>query len=250
MINKNDAVILLTACINPNGMDYTVVQDPIIRRKQYCEALNYYLTKHDFKIVFVENSLYDMSLLYSDEISKGSMEYLTFDGNRYNKELGKGYGEAKIIEYAFKNSEFIKQATCVIKITGRIIVKNLNTLWSLIRNKVDNRQDFVALSLYRDLIFADSQIFFANHSFYLKFLAHKDEINDSKNVFFEHILVSVLKAMLKNNLKVIDFPVAVRLDGFAGSTGIKYSSSIKSYFINSLKKILKHIIIIHKLKKY
>ena len=40
----DDIVLLLTACINPNGMSYTVVQDIELRKKQYRESLSFYLT--------------------------------------------------------------------------------------------------------------------------------------------------------------------------------------------------------------
>ena len=55
-INRKNITLLLTACINPNGMSYTVLQDPNERKIQYEEALNYYLTKTKCKIVFVENT--------------------------------------------------------------------------------------------------------------------------------------------------------------------------------------------------
>lgn len=35
----DDIVLLLTACINPNGMSYTVVQDIELRKKQYRERV-------------------------------------------------------------------------------------------------------------------------------------------------------------------------------------------------------------------
>ena len=52
----DDVVLLLTACINPNGMLYTTIQDTELRKKHYIESLFFYLTKTQYKIVFVENS--------------------------------------------------------------------------------------------------------------------------------------------------------------------------------------------------
>ena len=43
MSNSHRIVILLTACVNPNGMSKTVLQDVELRRKQYVNALNFYL---------------------------------------------------------------------------------------------------------------------------------------------------------------------------------------------------------------
>ena len=49
----DDIVLLLTACINPNGMSYTVVQDIELRKKQYRESLSFYLTHTKYKIVLL-----------------------------------------------------------------------------------------------------------------------------------------------------------------------------------------------------
>lgn len=53
-------ILLLTACINPDGMPFTCLADVGVRKKQYIEALNFYLKNTTRKIVFVENSGTDM----------------------------------------------------------------------------------------------------------------------------------------------------------------------------------------------
>ena len=54
-------ILLLTACINPDGMPFTCLADVGVRKKQYIEALNFYLKNTTRKIVFVENSGTDIS---------------------------------------------------------------------------------------------------------------------------------------------------------------------------------------------
>ena len=61
MSNSHRIVILLTACVNPNGMSKTVLQDVELRRKQYVNALNFYLQETSLPICFVENTGFDMS---------------------------------------------------------------------------------------------------------------------------------------------------------------------------------------------
>lgn len=56
-------ILLLTACINPDGMPFTCLADVGVRKKQYIEALNFYLKNTTRKIVFVENSGTDISHL-------------------------------------------------------------------------------------------------------------------------------------------------------------------------------------------
>ena len=120
-------ILLLTACINPNGMTMTALSDKEERREQYVKAINYYLKNTKFPIVFTENSGTDISTLFENAIKSGRLEYLSFDGN-HAKERGKGYGECEIIQYALKNSTTIQSAKDkrIAKITGRLIIKNIN----------------------------------------------------------------------------------------------------------------------------
>lgn len=126
--NNEIAVILMTACVCPNGTAYTVLQDSSIRKSQYLEAIDYYLQNTDFKIVFCENSGVDLWDEISSEKKHARLEYITFNGNDYNKEFGKGYGESKIILHAILNSRFLKSASYIIKITGRVKVLNINDI--------------------------------------------------------------------------------------------------------------------------
>ena len=57
----NKYVIVLTACINPGKMIHTSLTDVDIRRRQYEDALEFYLLQTDYPIVFVENSGTDIS---------------------------------------------------------------------------------------------------------------------------------------------------------------------------------------------
>ena len=101
MSNSHRIVVLLTACVNPNGMSKTVLQD--------VNALNFYLQETSLPICFVENTGFDMSCEFHSYIDSGRLEYLCFKGNNYDKSLGKGYGEAVIILYATENSVFFKK---------------------------------------------------------------------------------------------------------------------------------------------
>lgn len=42
-------ILLLTACINPDGMPFTCLADVGVRKKQYIEALNF-SQKYSYKI--------------------------------------------------------------------------------------------------------------------------------------------------------------------------------------------------------
>ena len=122
-------ILLLTGCINPNGMAYTTLSDQEERKNQYISAIRYYLSKTKYPIVFVENSDTDISYLFRSEITSGRMECMSFFGNQ-NKNLGKGYGECEIIQFALNNSRLINSDMDqrIAKITGRLIVKNISAI--------------------------------------------------------------------------------------------------------------------------
>ena len=206
-------IILLTGCINPNGMAFTSLNNIEERQKQYIDAIQFYLSNTSCPIVFCENSNTDIQPYI--ENTKDRLEILTFSGNQ-NKQRGKGYGEAEIIEYALLHSTFIQADCVIIKITGRLIVNNIN---QIIRS-LSCKHDFVTCLFHSDLTFADSRIFCATVSFFREFLNNKVRINDSENVFFEHILASTVLASVIHFVPYSEEPL---ITGISGSTGKQYS---------------------------
>lgn len=122
---NQDLVILLTATITPNSYSKLRITDPGIRKFQYLEALNFYIQNTSFKMVFTENS---GDLLDGFPILPERIEYLTFKSEPIKPDRGKAYKELELIDYAIKNSKFIKEAKAIAKITGRLKVLNFNSL--------------------------------------------------------------------------------------------------------------------------
>lgn len=177
--------ILLSACINPNGMSFTQLQDSTERLHQYLDALNYYLGKTSVPIVFVENSGYDISGYFVKEIETGRLEVLTFDGNNYDKQKGKGFGEALILKYAFEHSRIIRQVDYVVKITGRLIVNNIKAI--LFESQLFKNELIIS---YLCQGFLDSRVFVASTSFYRNlFLSNIDKIDDCVGYYLESLLL-------------------------------------------------------------
>jgi len=211
-----DTLILLTGCINPNGMSFTQLTDVNERQKQYVDAIHYYIKETDCKIIFCENSNTNINYLFNNYNER--LEILTFRGNK-DKQRGKGYGEAEIIKYAFQKSKWLKDNKIVIKITGRLIVKNIKQ----IIKSIQPEKEFITCLFHSDLKFADSRIVCASSSFYKEFYTKRYLINDSCGVYFEHILCSTV---LESPLPFIPFPEEPLITGISGSTG-------KSYHIQS-----------------
>lgn len=240
---KQDVAILLTACVNPMGMSYTVLQDSHVRKQQYIEALRYYLDHTEARIVFVDNTKCDLSPSFEKDIEDGRLEILSFDGNHYEKTKGKGYGESLIIEYGLTHSRFLMDSILIIKITGRLKCLNIHNVMEKCRES-DTVYAWFTLDDHSCPI-CESRAFIAPREFYEHyFLPEKHEIDDSNHVFFEHVLMKSVQKWIqsKRNFKEIWFPMV--LNGVGGSTGEVYSKS----FFRSIQFYIHYIL--HKFNYY
>lgn len=222
MEHKYKTCILLTACVNPSGMSHTVLQNPETRAEQYKKALDFYINGTNAPIVFCENTMYDMSPEYRQYINSGRLEYLTFDGNNYDKNRGKGYGEALIMGYAIKHSDIIRNSKYVIKITGRIIISDIKRYISSPLYLLDN--------LFRSNIkpkFISTYIFIARPKLLQQFIEKYQELiwedHPTNDLIEHHWYRALTKDPEFNKAKYLPFFMIPKVLGISGTTGQKYS---------------------------
>jgi len=199
---------------------YTKLQNSDHRKKQYIKALDWYIKNTKFNIIFTENSNCDFSNMYKKYIEENRLEYLTYNGNDYDKSLGKGFGEANIIKYAINNSKLICDDDCIIKITGRVKVLNISKLININAKEIQcNRNNNK---------YIESTIFSFPIQFFKKyFIKNINLINDSKSFYFEHALYKSVNE--QNEFKKSEFKMNPKIDGFRGTTGRKYSNQRDNY---------------------
>ena len=230
--------ILLTACVNPNGMAYTTVQNPQIRLNQYKTTLRWYLENTKEKIVFIENTLCDFSNDFYEYITSGRLEYITFEGNTYNRMLGKGYGEAMILNTALEQSKILRESDTIIKITGRLKILNIN---KLIHNIKSQKTVYANTDIKNGHAFCYSTIFISPKEFLKKYFLPKiNSLNDSNGYYFEHLLYDTMMIWRKAGESHSDFKSPLIIDGISGSTGKKYLISKRGLRLKSLIKYLAH----------
>lgn len=234
-------ILLLTACINPDGMPFTCLADVGVRKKQYIEALNFYLKNTTRKIVFVENSGTDISSSFKD--FQHRIEFLCFDGNLcFDKRKGKGYGEALILEYAMAKSEFITDDVLIFKLTGRLQLININRLIHYM-DKLSPYYNFVCVVPPQNNS-VDSRCFVCN-KYYLEniFLKDKFHIDDSVGYYFEHLLFDSLRQN-KGKIRIHKIPFFLYWRGISGSLGdrliepkCRYWSDFKALYHCMISKL-------------
>lgn len=217
-------VILLTACINPNGMSFTAIQDVNVRLRQYQEALTWYLNNTSEKIVFVENSGFDISPFFLPYITEGRLEVITFEGNTYDRALGKGYGEALLIDYGLRHSCWLRNAERIVKITGRLICLNIEAIVASYKEPetiyavkyLDDERKMECLS--QVVVFTTD--FLQNY-----LLPQKGKLNDNIHYWFEHLLYDSACEWEKAGHLFKDMWIPVELKGESGSSGIPIDTS-------------------------
>lgn len=216
--------ILMTACINPCNMINTAVKNIDTRKREYIEALKYYLERTKFDVVFVENSGTDISSFFITEIQEGRLEMITYKGNTFSIHLGKGFGEGEILRHAFTHSKKLKQTGKIYKISGRHIVKNICSIENLSHLLVLPKH-FVLCDFNPKSHSAISDLFLATRDFYIEyFLPITSEIDESQGIWFEHVLYKAIYHYSKNELLCF-LPCGISQIGKSGSTGRNLENS-------------------------
>lgn len=218
MTMNDKYVILLTGSINPKGMIYTAITDTEIRKQQYIKAIRFYLQHTSVPIVFCENTL---SSIEKEEIGisvdDSRIEILTFDGNNFDKSLGKGYGECEIISYAISHSRMMGEADYIIKITGRIIINNIGSFINEHRQLPSGAIQTLTPTKNK---FIESRLIISSPAFFSKyFIPKKNLLNDSKQYYFEHLLYDTI--LNQDEYLFVPFMVFPDYEGQSGTLGGK-----------------------------
>ena len=226
-----DVLLLLTGCVN---VRYRAAQTADYRKDQYVGAICFYYYNTPYKVVFVDNSGFDISNFLPVDIRNSSRFENLFYQNDNKVDQGKGYDEALIIEYAICNSKLILNNSVVVKITGRHIVSNIVRL---IDTSVINEQTVCAdYQISRKNLL--SYFFIAPCCFFVDyFLPNKKCINDSEGRWFEYVLLDSVKQWKNDNYKHYFFKIPIKLIGTEGPTNEKYPPIS---FVNYVNKFIKY----------
>jgi hypothetical protein len=122
--------LLMTATLTPPA-EAVARANPADRLHDYLDALRYYLAlPHHVidRIVFVDNSNSDLAPL-ADLVQRldhdKEVELIRFEGNDHPHQLGKAYGEFKLMDYGLANTTLFGPTDRVWKTTGRLKIRNL-----------------------------------------------------------------------------------------------------------------------------
>lgn len=226
----NDLVILLTGTITPNSLTNLTIKDPETRRKQYLEALKFYIKTTKLKIVFVENSddKLEMFPLIPDRI-----EYLSFKSIPIKPDRGIGYKELEIIDYAFQNSNFLSDARSIVKVTGRLKVLNFNRLSRNFRKHGKNRPNLIYAHSF-GIKNMDARCFFFTKDFWPILKKIGSDI-DLRYNFELSLWDAIVHYQNLEDKSYVQLKIPLRIEGQSGSFGNKYKNNILLHYARLIR---------------
>ena len=151
-------VLFLTGNIAPVNVPYLMRGNAQDRENDYYIAIKKWL-EYKIPIVFCENSHYNSLIINELLEGRNDCEYLKF--KTQTSSLGKGNGEAEIFQFAFDNSNLLKGAKYIIKVTGRYNIINFEAIQSKIKNY---DHFYICGNMTHSLSWADSRFFLFKNS--------------------------------------------------------------------------------------
>lgn len=205
------------------------------RLAQYIHSIQFAIDNYSSitKIIFCENTNYDydFTLLTERALSKGKhFEYLTFQGD-YDQiqKLGKGYGEGEIIKYALDFSRLLRTESSFYKLTGRIVVKNMD--------EVVKTTTYISAFIFKQkditnkpFDYIETYFYKAETEFYIEYLLNSYKYcNDFYTQYLEHVFYKSLCS-----LPLRCFKIQPILSGKLGTSGELYDQSSTKVLIERL----------------
>lgn len=231
----SEICIILTCTIDVNNIVMMERSETRLRYDDYKIAFKKWLIdKNVTQIIFVENSNYDLTefkQIHSELGSEKLVEFLSYNGQTFPRELGKGYGEAMSLEYVVLHSDLFSKNDKFIKINGRYYVPNIaRFIFHFLSTEKDIMADFS-----NNLSWSDSRLFGGSKKFISEYLIQKvKKSNDSSGLYFEHLLARAIHKAMSDGLQWVSIPCVFLIEGISGTTGKLYKQS-------TLRVILKNI---------
>lgn len=201
--------LLMTASISTRGMKEAYYTD-VEREQMYLDTLTTYikliLKYPQYKIVFAENSGYDLSKIKNrlPEFDESQLEFISLDPEDFDITKGKGYNELLLINQALQKSRLLVENDGFVKITGRYPIYNvkyfIDKASQYISKGMNMYCDVKDHSIYRLLgLKWNARSFYSvlygvNKKYYLDSIADRYvELNDYKGYLVEDMLYDVVK---------------------------------------------------------
>jgi hypothetical protein len=237
-LDPGGVALLLTATVRVNrGVAGVTAPAAEEREAEYAENLRYHLHHHPGvrRIVLAENSGWPLDRLHEvagDNPLGKEVELVQLDCNNFPGHLGKGYGEALLIDRALGASRLLAGASHVAKLTGRQRIDNLTALLARVPADVRFLCDLRDHGLYERFglpaagRYCDTRFFLFTRPFFDAHLRglHREAAAREGELNLEAAYYEVLKTLDREPGVLCRFPVEPRYRGMAGHWHKDYGS--------------------------
>jgi len=193
----------------------------------------------NIQIVICDGSGFDFSEIVAKKFPEANIECLFFENNRELVALyGKGYGEGEIVKYALENSKYLKDAQFFAKCTAKLWVSNF---FKCLKDAGGPFSCNCVFSNYKSVFklkfeHIDTRFYITNKLFFLEnFASAYLNVRDQEGHYLEHCFRDVV---IEKKLNKIITPIFPIIEGVSGSSGVKYSNSIKNKIKFSIKRLI------------
>lgn len=252
-----DPTLLLTATITPPADVTDLVRvDPSLRMNDYLQTLTFYLELPDAvlrRIVFVENSLSDLAPLRELAARHPSkeVEFIAFAGLDYPGKYGRGYGEFKLLNFAFDHSEQIRRLGPEDKVwkgTGRLkllnfaaMVRNAPPAYDLycdLRNRPTRWMDLRYWSVTRE---GYRRVFYDELENTRGDIIHPFAVDQQRCVVAEQLLRERVEQKFGELRIVPRFRTQPLVEGISGHHNTNYSLGLKNQLRNVVRAVTRKV---------
>lgn len=221
---KKKVTLVLLCNIDPKNVIHTARKNIQDRINDFNKSLPFWLNLDFFKkIIIVENSNYRGDLFtkhIKKSINKKNIELIIYDGQKFNRKLGKGYGVFQQIDKILKISKNAKKSEYFAIVPGRYIIRNIKKI-------LLNNNKTLMCDINTNLTFAFSPLTFFSKSFlknyWLKFCA---KINDSQGRTMEHQQAKAILRAISDGYKWQLPCEAADLDAISGFSNTNYKRNL------------------------
>lgn len=213
--------LVLHATVDPRGVVFVKRNDPLERFEDYRRALTRWVDRDDFdKLIFVENSGYDISPLQvivdNSSLDSESVEFLSFDGQDFPRELGKGYGETLNFQHVLDNSKILSDDDMFVRSNGRYYVENMHVFFEALQPPTD-----ILIELRQYLSYGDVTILGGTVDFFRRYICpYGREVNDSEGYYMEHAYARATHRAIADGLVWRPFPEPPSVVGYSGTENV------------------------------
>lgn len=226
-MQRSNTVLLTATIVPPAGVPGLAQADPVIRLKQYADALEYYASMPvDMvgRIVFAENSGADLSSLKRLTEKQGDrVRFISWSGLDHPPACGRGFGEFKLVDHVLARPEAVGGLPAnesIWKVTGRYRVLNLTRLMHTAPQRFEVYCDLKN----RPMPWVDLRVFAFTLGGYDRHLrgVYPQLREDVNRVSPEVVLREKLGKELRSVAIVPRLRVEPRIDGVRGMDGRSY----------------------------